>query len=598
MSTEPIHTESMRSVPRTTEHDLVIRNGTIVDGTGRARFVGDVAIDGGRLTQVGGTVRGSGVEEIDATGLIVTPGFVDIHTHMDGQITWDDVLEPSVSHGVTTIVAGNCGVGFAPVAPERRQQVIELMEGVEDIPGAALTEGMTWDWVTFPEYLDVLETRRWTIDVAQQVTHGPLRVWVMGDRAISDETPTDAEVARMAELVGEAIGCGALEFTTSRTHAHTARDGTLVPGTHAAPDELWPIAAAVAAAGGGVFEVSPLGVVGSDPNRILDEFEWMRRLSAEFDLPVSMVLNQIPTDVGLYREVLDRALEARAEGALVVPQVSARSQGLLLGFTASHAFMRRPTFKAVRADCAGDIDAMIVQLRRPEVRSAILGEDDDAPDGTLYEGIADFARHGAAIIFPMDDLDHEPTFERSIAGLAAAAGVSDLEMMYDCMLEREGRALLMAGINNYAGSGLDGVHDMLTHPASVVGLSDAGAHCNLLCDASMPTSMLVHWVRDRSRGPRLSLESAVRMQTHETASLYRLGDRGTLEVGKRADVNVIDFENLVLFQPEVVHDLPAGGGRLVQRASGYRATIVAGTVIRRDDTDTGARPGRLVRGPR
>ncbi|MFM8862207.1 MAG: amidohydrolase family protein, partial [Acidimicrobiia bacterium] len=261
-------------------------------------------------------------------------------------------------------------------------------------------------------------------------------------------------------------------------------------------------------------------------------------------------------------------------------------------------FMRRPTFKAVRNESGGDIASMIVQLRRPEVRAAILAEPDDAPDGTLYEGIADFAQHGAAIIFPMDGLDHEPTHERSIAGLAAAAGVTDMEMMYDRMLDRDGRALLMAGINNYAGSGLDGVYDMLTHPASVVGLSDAGAHSNLLCDASMPTSMLVHWVRDRTRGPRLSLEAAVRMQTHETASLYRLGDRGTLEVGKRADVNVIDLEHLRLFEPEVVHDLPAGGGRLVQRASGYRATIVAGTITRRDDTDTGARPGRLVRGPR
>jgi len=581
-----------------TSHDLVLRGGTIVDGTGRAAFVGDVAIDDGRLVQVGGTVRGVGREEIDASGLIVTPGFVDIHTHMDGQITWDDVLEPSVSHGVTTIVAGNCGVGFAPVAPERRAQVIELMEGVEDIPGSALTEGMTWDWVTFPEYLDVLDRREWTIDVALQVTHGPLRVWAMGDRAIEAMAPTEAEVDHMARLVAEAIECGALGFTTSRTYAHTARDGTLVPGTHADAEELWPIAAAVAAAGGGVFEVSPLGVVSSDPDRILDEFEWMRRLSAEFGLPVSMVLNQIPTDVDLYREVLDRALEARAEGAVVVPQVSARSQGLLLGFTASHAFMRRPTFKRVWRDHGADIDRAIHELRDRSVRAAILAEPDDAPDGTLYEGIAEFAQHGAAVIFPMDGLDHEPTYERSIAGLAAAAGVSEMEMMYDRMLDRDGRALLMAGINNYAGSGLDGVHDMLTHPASVVGLSDAGAHCNLLCDASMPTSMLVHWVRDRTRGPRIGLEAAVRMQTHETASLYRLGDRGTLEVGKRADVNVIDLEGLRLHEPEVVHDLPAGGGRLVQRATGYRATIVAGTVIRRDDADTGARPGRLVRGPR
>lgn len=579
-------------------HDLVIRNGTIVDGTGRSRFVGDIAVDDGVLVQVGGTVRSEGREEIDATGLVVTPGFVDIHTHMDGQITWDEVLEPSVSHGVTTIVTGNCGVGFAPVAPERREQVIELMEGVEDIPGTAITEGMTWDWVTFPEYMDALDRREWSIDVAQQITHGPLRVWVMGDRAVEDVPPTDAEAAEMARLVAEAIRCGALGFTTSRTYAHTARDGTLVPGTHASGDELWPIAAAVAEAGGGVFEVSPLGVVSSDPEEILKEFDWMRRLSAEFGLTVSMVLNQIPTNVDLYREVLDRALEARVDGAVVVPQVSARSQGLLLGFTSSHAFMRRPTYKRLKAEFGDDIDAIVVRLRDPEVRAAILAEPDDAPDGSLYEGIADFARNGAAIIFPMDGLDHEPTFERSIAGLAAAEGVDAMAMMYDRMLERDGRALLMAGINNYAGSGLDGVYDMLTHPASVVGLSDAGAHCNLLCDASMPTTMLVHWVRDRTRGPRLSLEAAVRMQTHETATLYGLGDRGTLEVGKRADCNVIDLENLRLLQPEVVHDLPAGGGRILQGARGYRATIVAGTVIRRDDADTGARPGRLVRGSR
>lgn len=580
-------------------HDTVVRNGTIVDGTGRARFIGDLAIDRGRLVQVGGTVRGSGRTEIDATGLIVTPGFVDIHTHMDGQITWDDVLEPSVSHGVTTIVAGNCGVGFAPVAPDRRQQVIELMEGVEDIPGIALTEGMTWEWVTFPEYMDHLATKEWSIDVAQQVTHGPLRVWVMGDRAIEHSEPSVAEAEEMGRLVAEAIGCGALGFTTSRTYAHTARDGTLVPGTHAGPDELWPIAAAMAEAGGAIFEVSPLGVVSSDPEEVLKEFDWMRRLSIEFGLTVSMVLNQIPTNVELYREVLDRALEARADGAVVVPQVSARSQGLLIGLTTSHAFMRRPTFKAAKARHGDDLDALVAELRDPAVRAAILGEPDDAPSATLYEGIATFAQNGAAIIFPMTDaVDQEPTFDASIAGLAAAAGVSEMEMMYDRMLDLDGRALMMAGINNYAGHGLDRVYDMITHPASVLGLSDAGAHCNLLIDASMPTTVLTHWVRDRTRGPRLTLEAAVRMQTHETASLYGLGDRGTLEVGKRADVNVIDLDGLRLHRPEVVHDLPAGGNRLLQRATGYRWTLVGGEIIRIDDTDTGARPGRLVRGRR
>ena len=580
-------------------HDLVIRNGLIVDGTGRARFVGDIAITNGVLTHVGGTVVGAGEEEIDATGLLVTPGFVDIHTHFDGQITWDEILEPSVSHGVTTIVAGNCGVGFAPVAPERRQQLVHLMEGVEDIPGVALTEGMSWDWVTYPEYLDALDKRTWSVDVATQITHGALRVWVMGDRAVGDHVATADDAAQMAALVREALEAGALGFSTSRTYAHQAPDGTYVPGTHANADELWAIAEAMHAFGSPVFEVSPLGVVSSDPEMLIKEFDWMRRMSAEFDIPVLMILNQIPSNIGLYRELLDLALDARSEGARVIPQVSAKSQGLLIGLTSSHAFIRRPTFRRMRDEANGNLDALVALLRDPTVKAAILSEDDLPPSGELYEGISIFAQNGASIIFPMDDvIDQEPGHQDSIAGLAAAAGVSEMEMMYDRMLDRDGRALMMAGINNYANAGLDGVYDMITHPASVLGVSDAGAHCNLLVDACMPTMMLTHWVRDRSRGPRLSLEAAVRMQTLETASVYGLGDRGSLEVGKRADINVIDFENLQLLHPELVHDLPAGGHRLIQRASGYRYTIVAGSVTRRNDADTGARPGRLVRGMR
>jgi len=580
-------------------HDLVIRGGTIVDGTGRARFVGDVAVDDGLLTQVGGTVAGEGATEIDATGLVVTPGFVDIHTHFDGQITWDEILEPSVSHGVTTIVAGNCGVGFAPVAPERREQLVHLMEGVEDIPGVALTEGMSWDWTTYPEYLDVLDTRAWSMDVATQVTHGALRVWVMGDRAVGDHQPTESEIAEMASLVTEALEAGALGFSTSRTYAHQAPDGTYVPGTHAGGDELWAIAGALHSFGRGVFEVSPLGVVSSDPEMLVKEFDWMRRMSSEFGVPVLMILNQIPSNIGLYREILDRALEARSEGALVVPQVSAKSQGLLIGLTSSHAFLRRPTFRTMQERSEGHLDLLVAYLRDPEVKAAILAEHDLPPSGDLYEGIADFAQHGAAIIFPMGDpIDQEPGPEQSIAALAAAAGVSEMEMMYDRMLDRDGRALLMAGINNYADAGLDGVHDMITHPASVLGVSDAGAHCNLLVDACMPTVMLTHWVRDRTRGPRISLEAAVRMQTLETANVYGLGDRGSLEPGKRADLNVIDLEGLELLQPELVHDLPAGGHRLIQRARGYRYTVVSGVITRQDDRDTGARPGRLVRGMR
>lgn len=577
-------------------YDTVIRNGTIVDGTGRARYVGDVAIADGRLVQVGGTVVGTGAEEIDATGLLVTPGFVDIHTHYDGQMTWDEVLEPSASHGVTTVVTGNCGVGFAPVAPDRREQLVRLMEGVEDIPGVALTEGMKWDWQTFAEFVEMLSQRRWSMDVAVQLTHGPVRVWVMGDEAIGHTTASNAQIEQMSALVTDAMQNGALGFSTSRTYAHKSPDGDYVPGTHADQDELWAIASALSKFEDAVFEVSPLGVVSSDPEDVLKELDWMCRMSAEFGIKVIMVLAQIPSNPTLYREVLDRALEARNEGAMVIPQVSAKSQGLLLGLTTSHAFMRRPTFKKLVKEAGGNLDALVAQLRKPEVKAQILSETDDAPGDGLYEGIADLAQHGTAIIFPMgDDQWQEPDSSQSIAGLAAAAAVDPLELTYDLMLERDGRALMMAGINNYCDGGLDGVYDMLTHPASVMGLSDAGAHCNLLLDASQPTIMLTHWVRDRIRGPRLSLEAAIRMQTSETAAVYGLSDRGTLEVGKRADINIIDFENLRLHHPEVAFDLPAGGSRLVQRASGYRATMVAGVITRRDDTDTGNRPGRLVR---
>lgn len=580
-------------------YDLVIKGGTIVDGTGRARFVGDVAIGDGLLVQVGGTVTGDATETIDATGRIVTPGFVDVHTHFDGQVTWDDLLEPSASHGVTTVVAGNCGVGFAPCAPERRDQLVQLMEGVEDIPGSALTEGMTWDWTTFPDYLDALSTRQWSMDVGTQITHGALRVWVMGDRAIGDTAATTAEVDEMARLVAEAIEVGALGFSTSRTFSHKAPDGNYVPGTYADADELWPIAAAIAATGRGVFQLAPQGTTSQDPEEVLKELDWMRRLSLEFGLIVSPVLAQIPTNPGLYREVLDACLAARADGARVVPQVSAKSQGLLVGLTTSHAFQRRPTFVALAERTAGDLDALVAEMEKPEVKASILAEDDLPLTGALFEGVAAFAQNATAILFPISaDVDQEPTGDRSVAGLAAAAGRDPLEYSYDLLLEQGGTTLWQAGINNYGGGGLDGVHDMLTHPASVLGLSDAGAHCGMLVDASMPTMLLTHWVRDRSRGPRIALEAAVRMQTSETAELYGLGDRGVLAAGKRADVNVIDLDHLHLLPPEVVHDLPAGGRRLVQQACGYDATVVAGTVTRRHDTDTGERPGRLVRGAR
>jgi N-acyl-D-amino-acid deacylase len=579
--------------------DIVIRNGLIVDGSGRAGFVGDVAIRDGVLVQVGGTVLEEAREEIDATGLVVTPGFVDVHTHYDGQVTWDDALEPSSSHGVTTIVAGSCGVGFAPATPDRRTQLIELMEGVEDIPGTALTEGLTWEWETFPQYLDALEPRRWSMDVGTQIAHSALRVYVMGDRGVADEHATQADIAEMGRLVREAIDAGALGFSTSRTMGHTSPDGKPVPGTFAAEDELMGIAAAMSGARA-VFELAPRGASSSpseDPEDELKELDWMRRLSLEFGLPVSPVLLQIDSKPDVWREVLDAALAARADGAVVVPQVADRPFGMLIGLGTNHAFQKRPTFVAL-AESTGSFAELVAELRKPEVKAAILAEQDLPFTGKMFEGLAMLVQMSLDRLYVLGDVpDYEPGPERTVAAIAAERGVDPLDLLYDLFLERDGGNLLMLPIMNFTDRNLDVVHDMITHPASVLGLGDGGAHCGMICDASMPTYLLAHWVRDRDHG-RIALEAAVRMLTSETAELFGLGDRGVLVAGKKADVNVVDLDGLALEFPRVEHDLPAGGRRLLQSARGFRATIVSGVVTRRDDVDTGERPGRLVRGAR
>jgi N-acyl-D-amino-acid deacylase len=582
-----------------TPYDLIIRNGLIVDGSGRAGFVGDVAVRDGVLVQVGGTVRGAAREELDATGLVVTPGFVDVHTHYDGQVTWDSALEPSSSHGVTTIVAGSCGVGFAPVVPERRAQLIELMEGVEDIPGTALTEGITWEWETFPEYLDALEPRRWSIDVGTQIAHSALRVYVMGDRGVGDQHATAADIAEMGRLVRESIDAGALGFSTSRTMGHTAPDGTPVPGTFAAEDELMGIAAAMSGSRA-VFELAPRGASSSpseDPEDELKELDWMRRLSLEFGLPVSPVLLQIDSKPDMWREILDAALAARADGAVVVPQVANRPFGMLIGFPTNHAFQKRPTFVALSESC-GSFAELAVELAKPEVKAAILAEDDLPYTGKMFEGLAMLVQMSLDKLYVLgDEPNYEPTPDQTVAAIAAQRGVDPMELLYDLFLERDGGNLLMLPIMNFTDRNLDVVHDMITHPASVLGLGDGGAHCGMICDASMPTFLLSHWVRDRDHG-RIGLEAAVRMLTSETAELFGLGDRGVLAAGKKADINVIDVEHIGLERPRVEFDLPAGGRRLLQGAHGYRATVVSGVVTRRDGVDTGERPGRLVRGAR
>lgn len=577
-------------------YDLLIRNGTVVDGTGAVARVADVAIADGSIVAVGPALDGDASQVIDADGLLVTPGFVDIHTHYDGQVTWDEVLEPSSLHGVTTLVMGNCGVGFAPVRPGGEEWLIQLMEGVEDIPGAALSEGIDWAWETFPEYLDALDRRRWSVDIGTQVAHGAVRAYVMGERGARNE-PADAnEIAEMAAIVRDAVAAGALGVSTSRTLAHRAMDGEPVPGTFAAEDELFALGYGLRDGGGGVFELAPAGVAGLDTVAPMIEIDWMTRLSAEIGQPVTFAMLQVDAAPDLWQQQMQASLDAIEHGADLHPQVAGRPFGVLVGWETGHPFLRRPSYRAI-ADLP--LERRIVELRKPEVRAAILAEEDGETDGSLIEGLSGLASAMLDRVFVLGEPpDYEPTPDRSVASIAAVAGTDPFAVAYDAFCEEEGRALLMLPLFNYVDGNHDVIREQLTHPQAVSGLSDGGAHCGIICDASLPTTMITHWTRDRSRGERLPLEWIVKKQTHDTAALFGLSDRGTLEPGKRADVNIIDYDSLALQTPEMVHDLPAGGRRLVQRSVGYVATIVAGTVTRRDGVDTGARPGRLVRGRR
>jgi N-acyl-D-aspartate/D-glutamate deacylase len=578
--------------------DLKICGGTIVDGTGAERFVGDVGITAGTIVAVGPTVEGEAVETIDATGKLVTPGFVDIHTHYDGQATWDELLEPSSQHGVTTIVTGNCGVGFAPVRPGSEDWLIALMEGVEDIPGTALHEGMTWGWESFPDYLDVLEKGAWSIDIGTQVAHGAIRAYVMGDRGARNEPATPEDIEAMGVLVREAVEAGALGFSTSRVLSHRAMDGEPVPGTFAAEDELFGLGHALKAGGGAVFELAPAGADGQDAVRGRTEVEWMARLSKELDLPVSFALLELRSDPDLWRELMDESIKANAGGARLVPQIAVRPFGMLIGFGSNHPFAKRPTFKAL-ADSLPFAE-LVVRLQDPDVRAAILGETDLPPDPSVqFDTLPGSLQQMASMLYFLGDVpDYEPTPDQTLEARAAALGVDPMALAYDTMLERDGQTFLLAPFFGYAHGDHEAIREMMLHPAGVSGLSDGGAHCRMICDASYPTFLLTHWARDRTRGEGLPLEHVVKMQSADTARLYGLGDRGTIEVGKKADLNVIDHANLTLHHPRPAFDLPAGGRRLLQDASGYEATIVSGTVTRRFGKDTGARPGRLVRGAR
>jgi N-acyl-D-aspartate/D-glutamate deacylase len=573
--------------------DLVVRGGTIVDGSGGSRFEADVAVSDGRIEAVGRGL-GRGREEIDARGKLVTPGFVDVHTHYDGQATWDALLTPSSWHGVTTLVMGNCGVGFAPVRPGQEQFLIGLMEGVEDIPGTALAAGMAWGWESFPQYLDALDATPRALDVGTQVPHGAVRAYAMGERGAKNQPATPADIAAMAELVREGMRAGALGFSTSRTIVHRAVDGEPVPGTFAAEDELFGIAAVLRDLDAGLFELAPAGVQGEDLAAPEKEVAWMSRLSAAMRRPVSFALVQHDVDPDQWRRTLAGVERANAAGAQLRPQVGSRPTTLLIGHATFHPFVDRPSYRAL---ARLPLDERVARLRDPELRRRILAE---KPESRVQmQGVTELIQNGLHKIFRLGDPpDYEPAPEQSVKAQAARLGVDPFALLYDWMLERDGRELLMLTLLGYSAGDLEVQRQLLEHPASAFGLGDGGAHCGAICDASMTTSLVTHWARDRRRGPLLPLEWVVRKMTRETAELYGLRDRGAIAKGMRADLNVIDFERLALGIPTLAFDLPAGARRLVQRARGYETTLVAGQATFREGEHTGALPGRLVRGAR
>src|SRR4029079_3662405 len=519
-----------------------------------------VAVSSGRIVAVEASIDPSETAQaIDATGCIVTPGFVDPHTHYDGQATWDEVLEPSSPHGVTTVVTGNCGVGFAPVRPGKERWLIELMEGVEDIPGAALHEGMRWGWESFPEYLDLLSGRQWAVDVAVQLPHGPLRGYVMGDRGAKNEKAEPEDIAEMSRLAREAMQAGAFGFTTSRTLGHTSLDGTPVPGTFAADEELFAIAQAVRDGGGRIFEVAMAGISpGDDPSVVSTELDWIGTMAVETGLTATFIVLQHNQDRGRWQLEMDAARQWRARGGNVVPLVAGRPFGVLLGWDVRHPFRLRPSYEAVdHLPRAQRVEA----LRRPEVRERILRE-----EAVTEDPVQIFTQAALIGLLPScyvlaGEPDYEQPAAQSLMAIAERAGTTVETAAYDALLAGDGATMLLLPLFNYADANHDALYEQMRDPVAVLGLADGGAHCGAICDASMPTYVLTHWVRDRTRGPRLTLEDAVRRLPSQPADLYGLDDRGRVAPGLRADLNVIDFEHLHLHAPRAVADLPAGGTR-------------------------------------
>jgi N-acyl-D-aspartate/D-glutamate deacylase len=566
-------------------HDIVIRGGTIIDGTGQAAYTGDVAIAGGVIAAVGGR-QGPGKREIDADGLLVTPGWVDVHTHYDGQAMWDPLLAPSCWHGVTTVMFGNCGVGFAPVKKEHRGALMDLMEGVEEIPNPVLAAGLNWEWETFPEFMNELERRPRAIDICAQAAHLPTRVYVMGDRAIRREPATPDDIAEMRRLTIEALRCGAFGFTTSLTDSHKTPDGELVPSRDADDHELLGIGSALGVTGTGAFGMN------SDFDDEEFELRWMRKLAKETGRPVWFLLTDRYEDPQRWRRLIKATHEARAQGLPITAQMAGRPIGVMMGVgTALNPFTVRPSYKALESL---PLDEQRRRLRDPAMRRKILA---DKPSDAEIAKLAQFRQVVAKRFdkfFTMGDPpDYEPGPEKSVAAIAQREGRTPEEVAYDYMLE-EGHYLYFPVVN-YTTGDHEPILEMLNDPACLLGLSDGGAHCTSIVDSGTPSFMLQHWARDRRRGPKLPLEKLVKRQTSETADFFGLSDRGRLAPGLRADVNVLDFDKLRLHKPELVHDMPANGRRFVQRVEGYRTTICAGMPIFESGEHTGALPGKLVR---